>query len=170
MIDAISNNSGFSVLWQYVGPLIGVGLGYLISLKVWDRQKQWEMRRDVIFEVVRSLGELDNSLSGLHVEYCLSIPNNEGSKEEALVKRNEKRDDFISCHTKINSARFLADMVIGDKFDAAISECLYEMRSIAEKIIDGDTSCYLHAQKALGEKIRAVNQGARRELRLKNAE
>ena len=49
---------------------IAEGIKAEISDKVWDRQKQWEMRRDVVFEMVRAHGELDghapNSLHSIH--------------------------------------------------------------------------------------------------------
>jgi hypothetical protein len=61
MIDNISNTINFSSIWQYVGPLLGVGFGYWISDKVWNRQKQWEMKRDAVSDAWRALCELETS-------------------------------------------------------------------------------------------------------------
>src|ERR1039457_5932070 len=36
-----------------------------ISNEVWNRQKQWEVRRDVIFETVKQLGEVQANFAAL---------------------------------------------------------------------------------------------------------
>ena len=167
MIDIVNNTNYFSVIWQYVGPLIGVGIGYLITNKVWDRQKQWEMKRDTVFDVVRALGELDSALLNLNVACRQPISNNEDKNAKALITMREMGEAFISCHTKFDRAKFLAAMIVGEKFYGALSDCAGEMRSIANKIIEGDSTHYINAQKSLIEKIYAVNEAGRKELNLR---
>jgi hypothetical protein len=37
-----------------------------ISTDVWDRQKRWEMKREVLFEATRRLGAVEDSLISLN--------------------------------------------------------------------------------------------------------
>src|ERR1700675_361379 len=40
-----------------------------MSSDVWDRQKRWELRRDVIFEMARRTGRVMEALARLHSVY-----------------------------------------------------------------------------------------------------
>jgi hypothetical protein len=57
-----------------------------ISDDMWDRQKQWEMRRDIVFEVIRALGQLDNALPELCVAYSVPIADVDSVKTNRLEK------------------------------------------------------------------------------------
>jgi hypothetical protein len=138
-----------------------------ISDDVWDRQRQWEMKRDSIFDFIRALGELDNALFELNFAYSQSIPDEDDLKTRVLGKRKEKREAFDLCNSKIDGARFLTDVIVGRNFAKAIFECVNEMRSIATKVLGGDADYYMGAQLSLAEKISAVNVAARNELNLK---
>jgi hypothetical protein len=37
-----------------------------ISNEMWDRQKRWEMKREVLFEVAKSIADLDDALNVLN--------------------------------------------------------------------------------------------------------
>jgi hypothetical protein len=166
-------------LLSYLVPalttLIGVALGAYISGKSWNRQRQWEMRRDAVFEAVRALGELEYALVDLHSIYSFpcSIPTSElkDLKTYTLSKRLEKREKFDSCNAKINGAMFLTDMVVGEMLGKALCDCVNEMRSIVLKILKGDTAYFMRSEskEALAHKIKAVNVAARKELKLVNA-
>src|SRR5579863_4588638 len=40
-----------------------------ISNEVWGRQRQWEMKRDALFEAVRAIGTMDDALITLNSTY-----------------------------------------------------------------------------------------------------
>jgi hypothetical protein len=174
MIDAISNTINLAVVWQYVGPLLGVGFGYLISDKVWNRQRQWEMRRDAISEAVRALGELEHALIDLHSSY--SFPNSfPGSKLEDLktytaTMRHDKRTHFEECNTKYYRAMFVTDLIGGNQLKKQLSEYFQATGKAAALILHGDTSHFdIEMKKELAEKGKAVIEAARKELNIKVA-
>jgi hypothetical protein len=37
-----------------------------ISSDVWDRQKQWELKREILFDATKRLSEIENKLLSLH--------------------------------------------------------------------------------------------------------
>ena len=65
-----------------------------ISSDVWDRQKQWEMKREVLFEAAKSVARVEERLMGLHSVLSVANdgvkdPNWDESWHEALVEWRE---------------------------------------------------------------------------------
>ena len=56
-----------------------------ISSDLWDRQKQWEMKREVTFGAAKSLADIDNAISALDLSMRNLSPNT-----EAWAKEHEK--------------------------------------------------------------------------------
>lgn len=179
MIDPISNTSIFSALWQYIGPLVGVGFGYLIADKVWDRQKQWEMRRDAVFEVVRALGELQYALIELHSVHSRPIPENEDMKLYVMNEIRDKAKSLDMCNAKFYCSMFLARMVVGKELHKTLTESVNEIRSISRKILSTDSAYYMRSEsdtsprnpvefnaEALMEKTIAAIFSARKALKI----
>lgn len=167
MIDTISN---ISVVWQYVGPLLGVGFGYLISDRVWDRQKQWELRRDLIFEAVRALGELDYSLIELDAAYLVKVSNEENLEANKSISCHDKTMSFIECNAKMYRAMFAVRLVVGKELHKALTERVKEIRSLSDRIRHGDSVCLYSAEtkKSHTEGMESVLSAARKELKHKH--
>jgi hypothetical protein len=145
MIDTISNTINFSSIWQYVGPLLGVGFGYLISYKVWNHQRQWELRRDAVFDSVRALADLDNAIVSLS------------------RKKNDEAAEFLfQCNSSYLRAMKMADLVVGGKLSKELSEyhaCandLFQIHfmtpEIRERLIASEKGVILSAREVLGIK------------------
>ena len=139
-----------------------------ISDDVWDRQKQWEMKRDTVFEVMRILGELDNALLDLAHYYFVPIPERVDSRAKILSERNKAKERWNSNMARFDSARFLVDMVVGNSLSTALSECIKEMHSVAKRAEDGDATSYTSSQAAIKQKVDAIYISARKVLNLKN--
>ncbi|MGA7831546.1 MAG: hypothetical protein WCA21_11335 [Terracidiphilus sp.] len=154
MIDTISNTITFSSIWQYVGPLLGVGFGYLISDKVWNKQKQWEMKRDQIYEALRAVAELDYCLIALHA-----------------FKQHERLRMLETAHEKFAQVIFLTDVVVGTEVGDALNDFGNEIRLISVKIIDGNEDYFDEPEKLkrLQMKI-AIKSAARKELNIRNTD
>ncbi len=136
-----------------------------ISDDLWDRQKQWEMRRDAVFEAVRTLGQLDNALLELHVAYSVST-----SRDDFVAQnRLEKGDSFNTIGSNLDGARFLADAIVGRPLGKALSDCVFGMRMVAKDIMHGDAGRYTATQRERAIQILAVYAAVRRELKLENA-
>jgi hypothetical protein len=139
-----------------------------ISDDVWDRQKQWEMRRDVVFEAVRALGELQKAASELRSFHPSLTSEVKDPRDPARSIWLEKQVTFSTCDARAASAMSLAAMVVGEKLSNVLGECVQEIHSIALKTLEGDTAyaATSGAKKVLAEKVKAVNSAARWELKL----
>ena len=169
MIDTVSITNSFPALWQYIGPLIGVGLGYLISDKVWDRQKQWELRRDLILEAVRALGELEYSLIELDAAYLVQVSDQENLEANKGISCHDKIMGFIECDAKMYRAKFAVRLVVGNELHNAITERVNEMRSLSVRIRHGDSLCLYspETKKSHIQGMESVLSAARKELKHK---
>jgi len=153
-------------------PLVGVIVGALLSWYFqqhsWDRQRQWEMKRDVVFEAVRALGALDNALSDLYVGHDLSIPENEESRSRVPQISDETMTRWNTKVASLDGAKFLASMVVGKELRSALDKCAIEMQQIVIGIKKGTAKHNKASLKVLWPKIEAVYAAARKELNIKN--
>jgi hypothetical protein len=149
---------------------IAEGIRAEISDKVWDRQEQRKLKRDAVFEVVRALGELRNALLNLAYAYSLSAPEYADLRTKVQGIKKEASERWESCDAKLDGANFLADLFVGKELGTALYEYTHEMRSVALKVLDGDTVIFTSSTAARSQKATAVYLSARKELNLENAE
>jgi len=137
-----------------------------ISDAVWNRQRQWEMRRDVIFEAMRALGELDCALVDLQSIHLSQIPTSDELQQDRSKKMKDSRMRLYACETKFNGMRFLTDVVVGEGLSSALDEFDKEIRSIATKINAGDNAHFrqIEVLSSLVNKRDAVTVAARKEI------
>jgi len=92
-----------------------------ISDKVWDRQKQWEMRRDALFAAVESLGRADDALIKLSSQFTI-----------ATIETPRSSGALAEWQTAINlfdEKRPIASLVCGGDTTSALFEASDKMRS-----------------------------------------
>jgi hypothetical protein len=160
MIDAVSNSNMFSTAWQYIGPLIGVGFGYLISNKVWGWQKRWEMKRDAVSDVVKWLGLMNYALR--------DIQYHKGRDPD-----QKDLEHFDLCRDNFEHSRCIADLVVSKQLRKALIECREAILDIAD-YYSNPLNDYKDPKVPLGhrqnrdQKIDAVYDLARKELNIKS--
>lgn len=166
MIDTISNTITFSSIWQYVGPLLGVGFGYLISYKVWNRQRQWELKRDAVLEAIRAHADLEYALFNLNS--WLSIPK-ESYTDKTDAELSAAAQNFRSSRYLYRRAHLIADLAVGGQFFNDMSAYFLLIGTVSNDMTS-QKILLDHAKKeklALGTK--AVILSARQALGIKDA-
>jgi hypothetical protein len=138
-----------------------------ISDDVWDRQRQWEMRRDAVIEAVRALSELEMALIELRIAHSMPLPETEDLRISTLAARHNRQGRFDACMTKYYCAQFVTDLVAGEELQRQLSEYFQEVGSAAIKNLNGDTVLLATPEtwKELARKCKATIEAARRELR-----
>jgi len=111
-----------------------------ISDDVWDRQKQWELKRDGIFEVVQALGELEDALGSLHSVHSCQVPENEDSSEYLRGRLHDELISFDACNRKFSRAMFKTRLFAGKELHHALTECSEEIRSVSHRILTEETA------------------------------
>jgi len=179
MIDTISNTINFSSIWQFVGPLIGVGLGYLISDKVWDRQKQWEMRRDVVIDSVRALADLElvfynvinthNLHNALKNSFAKSTKEGEDALKKAEYEHIEAMQQHQKCLSLFQRAHTVADVAIGGELSRNLSGYFQFSGRFIQKVLDMKPIKMTAGNKELAGWHNRVILSARKALGIKDA-
>src|ERR1700693_4752253 len=74
-----------------------------ISSEVWDRQKQWEIKRDVLFEAIRRTAEVDDALHQLKALLKVEAENEPPKDESEKLARAESRYNVTKRWSKASS-------------------------------------------------------------------
>jgi|GEM_PF-3400241 len=93
-----------------------------ISDKMWDRQRQWDLKRDVVLDSVRAMADFDYFIS----EFSAVFAKPDGaSTDEAHAKLQEDKIRAIQKSMQIRyayqRAHTVADLMIGKRLSEALS-------------------------------------------------
>jgi len=123
-----------------------------ISGELWDRQKQWEMKRDVLFEATKRVSAAFQALNGLDSFIQTEVAHPE--HKDALFWKQSKIDEntkWFHALEALDESR----LVVGLICDKAVVEAIDEYRiltaSIAARINKDDARIF-------GESVRKVLQ------------
>jgi len=135
-----------------------------ISNAVWDRQKQWELKREVLFEASRRLAELDDTLPGLHATVQVD-PNPDDPGWHELVA--EKREKWQRAVSGFDTAKMLVGMVCSRDTELTFMKFGMLTNEIAVEILKNrDKEIYDKTGKELALRLLAVRTAIRQELGL----
>jgi len=99
-----------------------------ISDEAWDRQKRWELKREVLFEAAKRLAEVDDALLSL-----ISVSNLEHRQDQStwLEAKVERQKRWIKATTALDETRLLVGIVCGGETIIAFEE----FASLASEIV-----------------------------------
>jgi hypothetical protein len=137
---------------------------------VWESQRHFEMRRDVVFDAIRVQGELDYAFIDLRSALLTPIPEREDLIVDAIRKRLEKAKNFESCNAKFYRAMRLTEMVVGETLSNALYEWCRDIRLSVNDLTDKNVTASNITIESLAQKSEAVKFAARKELKLEIAE
>jgi hypothetical protein len=135
-----------------------------ISTGVWDRQKRWEMKRDVLFEATKRLGALEAALIELHSACEVErqrLQRNEPVSSEAKVQASDKWIDKVN---QFGETGLLVRIVCGKEMQMAFHDFRSLAGQVAAGIYDNDPKIYSNSSQELVAKSRAVTSAIRKEL------
>jgi hypothetical protein len=93
-----------------------------ISDDVWDRQRQWELKRDAIQDAIRAHADLESALINLNSGlsgYLSASEKGLTDKTDAEVSAAIQR--FRNSRTSFRRAHLIADLAVGGQFSNAMS-------------------------------------------------
>jgi hypothetical protein len=102
-----------------------------ISDEVWDRQRRWELRRDIAIDLIRSMGAAENALSMMELNF-------RGVKYNPLNKEQEASVNFWNkALLRFLEADSVARLVCGEEVVGALRDSHKTMMQIASDITKG---------------------------------
>ena len=137
-----------------------------ISSDLWDRQKRWELKREVLFEATRRLADIEDGL--LSLDSVLQVEQKEQKKEDEpgwVEVRHERITKWSKASAAFDEARLLVLMVCEREAIQAFEEFGALVSAIAMKITPGkDPEIYKKSQVECCKKRMAVRAAVRKEL------
>jgi hypothetical protein len=135
-----------------------------ISNQVWDRQKQWELKREVLFDAARRLPEIDSALLGLSTFW--NSRNGEGNMDEAT--RVTLEHNYVTAWHKASKSfeetTSLIQVTCSKETMVAFAEVGDLMRRTAAKITNDDMAIYSGTKEERNKKFAMARVVIRKEL------
>jgi hypothetical protein len=133
---------------------------------MWDRQKRWELKREVLFEATRRLADVEDGL--LSLDSLLQVEQKEQKKEDDLAwmeSRHERMMTWSKASTAFDEARLLVLMACEKETVQAFEELGTLITTVAAKITPGkDLDIYRKSTEDRFKKRMAVRAAMRKEL------
>jgi hypothetical protein len=133
-----------------------------ISDEVWDRQRKWEVKRDVLLDAMKKFGVLPRALSSLHAVYREAAPL--GVVNERRIRDGEKWSAAIG---EFDASTFLVELVCGGgEVVKAMREFSLFGRECSMKLMAGETDpdALQEWTREVATKFISATNAARKEL------
>lgn len=135
-----------------------------ISSDLWDRQKQWELKREILFDAAKRLSEIDNRLLSLQAFWeHLSHGKIEG--EESRIRLESKY--VTQWHDSMRSFEETESLIFvscSRETMGAFAQFTDLLRNASSKIVSGDLEAYAKTKAERGRIIALVRMQIRKEL------
>jgi hypothetical protein len=141
-----------------------------ISDEVWNKQRQWELKREIIIQLIRSLSATENALMELYSIHAATLPNIQELIAVRLQERLSKTDLWNAANLELDNARVIAALVAGKDLSKAMFGATYAIRLAGKSILIGDTGKFDKHQVIISKLQHGVLVAAQKELGLEIAD
>jgi len=135
-----------------------------ISSDVWDRQKQWELKRDITFEAAKTIGAAKDALARMHAVYTTEKLNEPEGKPARNDVRAEVYGAFNDAADELEAAAFLMAIACGPKIVNTVNEFVLFVRQMGVDIAAGKPEVFLQKKGEFVEKYLAIAIAIKREV------
>jgi hypothetical protein len=132
------------------------------SDEIWDRQRQWELRRDAVYSVMQALGKADETL---HYASIVGVElRKAGDKKTFGAVHTEAWNSFYAAIDDFDHKRALALIVCGKQMNDTLVRLKNSLRDLGRKLGDGEIDSYEDYKPNMREDMSLAFACARGEL------
>jgi hypothetical protein len=135
-----------------------------ISSDVWDRQKRWEVKREVIFEVTKRIALVQDKLGSLQAVYQTESEERKKGKPEWPGRTARALAEFSEAANNLDQATLPVSLACGAEVRESLFAFLVFTRQLAVKITEGNLEVFMASIKELLTKSNAVTVAMRKEI------
>lgn len=135
-----------------------------ISDEVWDRQKRWELKRDLLLDTIKRIAACKDALTKLHAVGMTDKQSTTPDTEERGAKRTRVYAEWNNAADRLDESIFLLDMACGGETIRAVGDLDMFTRRLSVLIHDGKPEAYLESAEQYGAKLNAVRSAMRKEI------
>ena len=143
------------------------GIETKISGDLWDRQKQWELKREILFDAAKRLSELDNKLLSLRTFWRMKTKGELEGATSQITLENKYVTEWQQAATSFEETETLVHVTCSKEAMTAFTELGNLMRSTASKIVHGDLEIYSQSEQERNKKFVMARVAIRKELGIK---
>jgi hypothetical protein len=143
------------------------GIETKISGDLWDRQKQWELKREILFEAAKRLSEIDNKLLSLRTFWRMKTKGELEGGTSQITLENQFVTEWQQAATSFEETETLVHVTCSKEAMTAFTELGNLMRSTASKIVHGDLEIYSQSEQERNKKFVMARVAIRKELGIK---
>ncbi len=135
-----------------------------ISNEVWDRQKQWELKREVLFGAVAGISEIEDAM--VSYDSFLQVEHRESKADDRtwLEKKTEELVRLGKATTSVDETKLLVGIVCGKETRGAFTNYRTITNEIVGRLIKGDIGAYKTLQADRLKRHIDVEVAVRKEL------
>jgi hypothetical protein len=139
-----------------------------ISGEVWDRQKRWELRRDLLLDAVKKTGELNDALTSFHAVCMTEKMMQSMGKARSDEKKVEAGETFGKAANDFDRAISLVRLICEDEAIKGFHAFGLMSRLLYQEMAGGNPEAFLQKTKEYVEKQKTVTAAIRKELGIDN--
>jgi uncharacterized protein YoxC len=138
-----------------------------ISGDLWDRQKQWELKRDVLFELARKAGTLNTRFTHLLAIYIGELANKQRGEAPRFDTRLEVSKEWNAAFTEFQAAITLSSVLCGLEVMTAASQLGVRGGELVDSIMEENSEVIKTCTTELAAKTQILTHAIRKELELR---
>jgi hypothetical protein len=129
---------------------------------LWDKQKRWELRRDVVFDCVKRIAQADEALVGLHALHQVpEVPNNIGS----MQARHDRIVTWVKASADLDESKLTVAVTCSKETKEAVEGFASAASRIARQLTaEKIAEAYTDGRKELAITLFAARAALRKEL------
>jgi hypothetical protein len=130
-----------------------------ISDALWNRQKRWELKRDVLLEAAKKLSQLNQAMVSLDSAVPIKSDDEQWAKFVA-----EERDTFMRMWPEFDNAVALVAVVCSSETYHALHKFFIQVNGAATDLFGGDSEIPPKRRRELVDGFIAAQTALRKEL------
>jgi cytochrome c5 len=135
-----------------------------ISDEVWDRQKRWEMKRDLMFETTKRMSVVKDKLISLCNAFDIAAQAENPVTAEVLGTKKKAAQEFNEAMNALEQNAGLIDLVCNESVKDTTFQACHFMRLCSAEIMNGRTDVFRRSTKGLGDALDTAINAMRAEM------
>jgi hypothetical protein len=135
-----------------------------ISDDVWDRQKRWELKREVLFETMKKLALVRERLAATAAAHQTEkkwIQQGSAADSGFAMKENT---EFCEAADDLDQMTLLVGLVCGKELGDHLRRFIIFYRPVAGKILSGEPEAFDTSLAELSERVQGITDAMRKEM------
>lgn len=139
-----------------------------ITSDLWDKQKRWELKREVLIETTKRIARAKTALTHLCAVYTTEKAAQEKGRPARMEKRIEVGAEWTLAANELDEATSLVALACGPEVQKAVTAFAVFTGGLAEEITQVRPEAFMTSAKELVSKADGVKTAMRSEMGIEN--